>query len=129
MAWGTSGRPIGSFLRDISISQRRGGVQWPRFDQNGHILHAGMGVLRCQLDIKIWRLHFGRNDALDISKHRRCSPVGGGGRVVLVVVYIEERSLSGGLDYHACFERLGLALESTLISFSMSRPIRLSWKL
>ena len=31
------------------ISQRQGGVQWHRLDQNGHILHAGMGVLRCQL--------------------------------------------------------------------------------
>ena len=41
------------YLRDIHISQRRGGVQWRRVDQNGHILHAGMGVLRCQLDIKI----------------------------------------------------------------------------
>ena len=33
--------------RDIHISQRREGVQWLR------------------LDIKIWRLHFGHNDALD----------------------------------------------------------------
>ena len=39
----------------ISISQRRGGVQWPRGDQNGHILRAGMCVVRCQLDFMIAR--------------------------------------------------------------------------
>ena len=41
------------YLRDISISQRRGGVQWPRFDQNGHILRPRTGVARCQLGFMI----------------------------------------------------------------------------
>ena len=40
-------------LRDIYISQRRGGVQWLQLDQNGHILDDGMGVLCCQLDFMI----------------------------------------------------------------------------
>ena len=56
------------YLRDISISQRRGGVQWPWFDQNRHILDDGMGVLRCQLDFMIWIRHFDRhNDAREVS--------------------------------------------------------------
>ena len=39
--------------RDIHVSQRRGGVQWIRVDQTGHILDDGTGVLRCQLDFMI----------------------------------------------------------------------------
>ena len=41
------------YLCDIHISQRRGGVQWSRLDQNGHILRAAMCVVRCQLDFMI----------------------------------------------------------------------------
>ena len=50
-----SSRRIGrlDYLRDIHVSQRRGGVQWPNIDQNGPIIHAGMYVLRCQLDFMI----------------------------------------------------------------------------
>ena len=50
-------------LQDMSISQRRGGVQWHRVDQTRHILRAGMCVARCHFDSKLWRSLGGRQFA------------------------------------------------------------------